>query len=538
MKKLLSVIAATIMLVTCAGINLAAAEEIEVSFVNVLEDAYVSSASPDEALSTQDANKGDLWAAISSSEESYGKVQITYMKFDLSEFIAPVRKAELHAYMRTSGGAPNVYFYPMSNDWSWNSITWNNRPAYTEGQHVAVTKWGGGTTWSWTGDPSQSSRVPADLTEYANQIITSGGDKIMSIAIVRGLESDESTWQTGAIRMKSSRAGSGEYTPYLRIEEDVPVYVSEGRNDIIVDWEDHIMAATATPDEPVGPEGEGKYSLASDITTDAVFMKFDLRNIASQITSARLCYYYGDMRTPEVSVYHVPNDTWTGAELTWNKAFGTGEGQGMYMPEESPVATVGIVSSGSNTQPFRFLSIDISPLAAAQQAEDGILSIAVKKTTSTNRNHHIVTSSSQSVEDENGEEIPGAKTRPPYLEIETESTGVTVNDPAFSIGETPIATLQSGVITATVPFESSMYKATRAMVIMGVYEGDRLVDVAINNNLINDARSNGGLTNVSISTTKSVAATENTKVKIFVWQNFHTPAPVAASRTFTVNGLE
>lgn len=109
-----------------SGITLSDLSAQEWQTVEVSEDTYIRGGG------NSDTNFGTATALLSKESSSQGYTRRILLKFDLSSIEGTISKAILKLHCSEAADVPQYLYLIDDDSWQENSVTWNNRPSYSD----------------------------------------------------------------------------------------------------------------------------------------------------------------------------------------------------------------------------------------------------------------------------------------------------------------------------------------------------------------------------------------------------------------------
>ncbi|MCD8048290.1 MAG: DNRLRE domain-containing protein [Clostridia bacterium] len=353
--------------------------------IGATDDAFIDDASK-QVDTVQDASKTLLITGVNGSGKA-NSTREAMVKFDLSFLdIASVTSATFKVYITTSSneGSRTMSVYPQTNDWSGDTVTWNNAPEYDTSEILGSSTYSKGTVgWvefditdylnSLESLDEFSLRIGADTAvTYFSSVASGENVPTLELTFVAAGEEEEKTYADVTVRMVDID-GNDIYDPEVyqgivgrkfttpteipeRFEKDGYAYVydaassvesinvtEDGDNEILLVYKKYV-ADRFYSDEILASDNAWMNASASSTVQDSsssliisstagddpalairnALLKFDLSYINYEsITSAKLKIYITaatNSAERETSVYVASSSDWSSDSVTWNNS--------------------------------------------------------------------------------------------------------------------------------------------------------------------------------------------------------------------------
>ncbi len=286
------------------------------------DDTYVHSSNPD-------TNYGSNTTVVTkiSSDSRYA-----YFKFNVSHITGTVNSAILRLNVKSVSANTSRTVFAINNDnWTEESITWNNKPLLESAlQNASIN----------TSD--DENYIEWDITAYVSSQVS--GDGYISIAV-----SDPNASATGVDFYTKENSNK---RPVLSIEATAI--------DIPANQDSYVHSSN-----PSNNYGSTDYTVTK-ISSDSryAFYKFDLRNYSGNASSAKLKLNVKSVTSnTSRTIYAVSDDSWTGTTITWNN-----------QPTIGSLLTSNSISTSDDE---KYVEWDITSYVQSELSGNGIISICV-----------------------------------------------------------------------------------------------------------------------------------------------------------------
>jgi len=587
LKKVLSLMLAVILV---SGLCVFAETETKTVVTKVLvsDEAMIDEADPDTVKEPVAMNGYAYLKGGTDNEDAENTdpdIRVVLQKFDISRYTYPVEVAKLRYVYRdkapedTGYGDGNVMIFKVPAEWDSETVTWNTFNEtpfdFTKDSLNYVANGKG------DGANNSDSSCTIDITELLNAALQAE-EEVIAFAYARDVKKGNDGLT--ANRKNELRIITGRATISVEATYEKPVYKTDGTVESILYSDRTLIAPNCLDTVPAFSSGYGFYygksspaigiyNASNDTEPYGVsrtnYIKFDLSDVDLTKPIKKIEVSYGLTSNKGYwSVYHyiVDNDNWKGAhgtgtqesELLWGDAFETNAETGevtakTYAPNKDKYAfagisaedlTGGILKTAGDNAAEVMNSFDITELIKNEIEDDGFdgkisLAVMVKdclnasgKEPTTRGNVRIVFNSGTSgVMDyaKNNKEFIG-----PVLNITYDNEGNTdFSEVQFKAGDSETLEEGSFVLSAKTEVTSTLEKGTNATLLMCVYEGDFLKGIYKTTGTVNGKDTNGGVSEISVSSGEEVEITEDTKVKVMLWNGFMFQNPITVSKEIT-----
>lgn len=294
--------------------------------IKVCDDAYVRGGT----YANDNFSTDYLQTRVYAADDSYARE--VFVKFDLSDLPSNTDSVKLRL-TTTNISVGTWTAYLAEDDWSEDSVTWNNKPSlYSPTQSFGSQSNSASSVLEW--DVTSSA-----LSEYSD-------DGILSIKVIGDVGFH------GFFHSKET-ADSLYAQPRL-------VYSTYEFNEITPDADAYVRGGTYANDNFGTSDLQTKVNPGDDNYARETFLKFDLSTLPDNMDSVKLSLTTTNLSVGSWTAYLVTDDSWSEDSITWNNK-----------PASS--TSFGTETNSSSS----VLEWDISSEAISEHSGDGIVSLKI-----------------------------------------------------------------------------------------------------------------------------------------------------------------